>query len=100
MELMKRPAMLVRWTFRLGIGAALAVLRLLTSPGASGNPRDEFRDLVPVGRPEDAPTAPNKSDAFWSMYYQAHSPRLWRMRRLFTLSSRPGGDPKEGSERE
>ena len=69
-------------------------------PGASGNPRDEFGDLVPMGMPEDAPTAVNKSDAFWSMYYQAHSPRLWRMPWLLTLSSRPGGAPKEDSEQE
>jgi hypothetical protein len=94
---------LILGTFRLGwwmLGRSLlfvlGLLRLIASPASSGRAQDEFQDLVQPDSPETRVPGVAGADGFWRMYYQAYSPRLWRMRRLLTMSARKG--PKEGND--
>jgi hypothetical protein len=72
----------------------VGVLRLMASPASSGRAQDEFKDLVQPDSPGSQALAGDGSDRFWRMYFQAYSPRLWRMRRLLPMSA--GKDLKEG----
>jgi hypothetical protein len=72
----------------------VGVLRLIASPASSGRAQDEFKDLLQSDSPGGQVPAGDGSDRFWRMYFQAYSPRLWRMRRLLPMSA--GKDLKEG----
>ena len=69
-------------------------LALIASPASSGRSQDEFKDLVQTGSPDNEALTSANGDGFWRMYLQAYSPRLWRMRRLLTMSA--GKDLKGG----
>ncbi len=66
------------------------LLALIASPASSGRSPDEFKDLASPGAPSQDALASANGDAFWRMYLQAYSPRLWRMRRLLPMSAGKG----------
>jgi hypothetical protein len=87
---------IVRLGWRLVVQFCLfvvGVLRLIASPASSGRAQDEFRDLFQPDSPENQVPRADGSDGFWRMYFQAYSPRLWRMRRLLPMSA--GKDLRE-----
>jgi hypothetical protein len=65
----------------------VGLLALIASPASSGRVQDEFKDLVQSSTPEQDALRGNNSDGFWRMYFQAYSPRLWRMRKLLPMSA-------------
>jgi hypothetical protein len=65
----------------------VGLLALIASPASSGRAQDEFKDLVQSSTPEQDALRGNNSDGFWRMYFQAYSPRLWRMRKLLPMSA-------------
>ncbi len=65
----------------------VGLLALIASPASSGRSEDEFKDLVQPDSPVHEVLRTTNSDGFWRMYYQAYSPRLWRMRRLLPMSA-------------
>ena len=75
------------WLFTRSIMFVLGFLRLMASPASSGRSQDEFKDLVQPDYPGSQAPRADGSDGFWRMYFQAYSPRLWRMRRLLPMSA-------------
>jgi hypothetical protein len=65
----------------------VGLLALIASPASSGRAQDEFKDLVQSSTQEQDALRVNNSDGFWRMYFQAYSPRLWRMRKLLPMSA-------------
>ncbi|HZA24450.1 MAG TPA: hypothetical protein VFA32_17925 [Dehalococcoidia bacterium] len=80
----------IRLTWRAlvhSVQFVVGLLALMASPASSGRSQDEFKDLVQPDSPEHDALRANNSDGFWRMYFQAYSPRLWRMRRLLPMSA-------------
>ena len=82
-----------RWLLVRSVQFVFGFLALMASPASSGRAPDEFKDLVQRDSPPGQQPAHANDDGFWRMYLQAYSPRLWRMRRLLTLS--PGKSSKD-----
>ena len=74
----------VYWAAVNSVLLALGLLRLIGSPASSGRSPDEFQDMVRSDSPENMASRGESTDAFWRMYFQAYTPRAWRMRRLLT----------------
>ncbi len=85
------------WLLLRSIEFVLGLLALMASPASSGRSQDEFKDLVQPDSPGGQRAGYGNDDGFWRMYLQAYSPRLWRMRRLMTLSAGKSLDDEEGT---
>ena len=76
----------VYWAVVQSLLVLLGLLRLIASPASSGRSPDEFQDMVNSDSPENIAAQGENSDAFWRMYFQAYTPRAWRMRKLLTTA--------------
>jgi hypothetical protein len=73
------------------------LLAIMASPASSGRTAGEFKDMYQSDSP-NVPISATTSDGFWRMYFQAYTPRAWRMRRLFPMATGrrvPRGDAEE-----
>jgi hypothetical protein len=91
---------LVGWTVVQSVLLVRGLLALMASPASSGRSAGEFKDMYQSDSP-NVPLSATSSDGFWRMYFQAYTPRAWRMRRLFPMSAgrkvpRDGSDEEDG----
>ena len=86
----------VYWAAVNSVLLVLGLLRLIGSPASSGRSPDEFQDMVRSDSPENMASRGENTDQFWRMYFQAYSPRAWRMRRLLTTVTKV--KPKKSEE--
>lgn len=89
---------LAGWTVVQSVLLVRGLLGLMASPSSSGRSAGEFKDMAQLDSP-NVPLSATTSDGFWRMYFQAYTPRAWRMRRLFPMSA-GRKVPREGSEEE
>jgi hypothetical protein len=90
---------LAGWTVVQSVLVVRGLLALIASPASSGRSPGEFKDMYQADSP-NVPLSATSSDGFWRMYFQAYTPRAWRMRRLFPMSagrkvSRDASDEEE-----
>jgi hypothetical protein len=90
---------LAGWTVVQSVLLVRGLLALMASPASSGRSAGEFKDMYQPDSP-NVPASATSSDGFWRMYFQAYTPRAWRMRRLFPMSagrkvSRDGSDEED-----
>jgi hypothetical protein len=91
---------LTGWTVVQSVLLVRGLLALMASPASSGRSAGEFKDMYQSDSP-NVPLSATSSDGFWRMYFQAYTPRAWRMRRLFPMSAgrkvpRDGSDEEDG----
>ena len=77
---------LAAWLFTRTLLALDFALGMIASPLSSGRDEREFQDLVRPVRDDNEAQRRENPNAFWDFYYQAYTPRLWRMRRMFSMS--------------
>jgi hypothetical protein len=77
---------LAGWTLVQSALMVRGLLALLASPASSGRTSGEFKDMYQSDSP-NAAQAGSTSDNFWRMYFQAYTPRAWRMRRLMPMAA-------------
>ncbi|MSQ05890.1 MAG: hypothetical protein EXR54_00615 [Dehalococcoidia bacterium] len=75
---------LTGWTVVQSFLMVRGLLGLMASPSSSGRSAGEFKDMYQADAP-NAVQSGNTSDSFWRMYFQAYTPRAWRMRRLMPM---------------
>ncbi|HLF03728.1 MAG TPA: hypothetical protein VI855_00700 [Dehalococcoidia bacterium] len=76
---------LAGWAVVQSVLLVRGLLALMASPASSGRSPGEFKDMYRPDSP-NAAQGGSTSDGFWRMYFQAYTPRAWRMRRLFPMS--------------
>lgn len=92
---------LFRWAFVHTLLTLDGLLGYIASPLSSGRDENEFKDMVQPDSPEHTARHSSNPNGFWSFYFQAYTPRLWRMRRLMSMSvgrnyrKNDGGDVEE-----
>ncbi len=77
---------LAGWTVVQSVLLVRGLLALMASPASSGRSAGEFKDMYQADSP-NAVQSGNTSDSFWRMYFQAYTPRAWRMRRLMPMAA-------------
>ena len=73
------------WTVVQSFLLVRGLLAIMASPASSGRSAGEFKEMYQSDSP-NAPISATTSDGFWRMYFQAYTPRAWRMRRLMPMS--------------
>lgn len=89
---------LAAWTVIQSVLMVRGLLAIMASPASSGRSAGEFKDLYQSDSP-NVPLSATSSDGFWRMYFQAYTPRAWRMRRLMPMSVGKKV-PRDGSQEE
>jgi hypothetical protein len=76
---------LTAWSLVQSVLLVRGLLAIMASPASSGRSAGEFKDMYQADAPNTPPGA-TASDGFWRMYFQAYTPRAWRMRRLMPMA--------------